>query len=114
MPTHDSDSESENEDEETAMGRILTRSTASSTVSMEQSERLEALERHERELTRRLQESERTYQGKMATYEDEIAMLETRIEELKDEVAQHLRDEKDLRSKEVKKFKSSPIAFNYL
>lgn len=93
----DSDSDSEEE----VLGLVMDRSAASSTVSMEQSERLEALTKVNQELSQRAVESDRLLRRKIEEHENEIENFQIRIEELSSELSASKRDEKDLRNKEV-------------
>lgn len=94
----DSDSDSEEE----VLGLVMDRSAASSTVSMEQSERLEALTKVNQELSQRAAESDRLLRRKIEEHENEIENFQVRIEELSSELSASKRDEKDLRNKEVR------------
>ena len=83
------------------LGLVLDRSTASSTVSMEPQERLEALQRANTELGRKLIEAEETLQNKLSEHEVELEEMQGRLEEVRSELSATKREEKELRSKEV-------------
>ncbi|KAH9957150.1 hypothetical protein BC827DRAFT_1227861 [Russula dissimulans] len=99
MPT-DSDSDSDESEDDSALGLVFDRSTASSTASMEPLERLEALQRVNADLAKKLVEVERTLQRKLADHEVELEEMEARLEEAKIELSAAKREEKELRSKE--------------
>jgi predicted RNase H-like nuclease (RuvC/YqgF family) len=99
MPRAPSDSDSDNE--EFSLGLVPDRSAASSTVSMEPQERLEALQRANTELGRKLVEAEQTLQNKLSEHEMELEEMQSRLEEVRSELSATKREEKELRSKEV-------------
>jgi predicted RNase H-like nuclease (RuvC/YqgF family) len=104
LPRHHhptSDSESESDGEDSTLGLVLDRSTASSTVSMEPHDRVDALQRANAELGRKLMEAERTLQGKLNDHENELEEMQGRLEEVKSELSATKREEKELRAKEV-------------
>lgn len=94
----DSDSDSDNEDR--TMGLVMDRSAASSTVSLEPSERLEALQKTNQELGRKLYEAERMLQLRLNEHELELEEMQSRLEEAKSELSATKREEKELRAKE--------------
>jgi hypothetical protein len=94
------DSDSDGEDE--VLGLVLDRSTTSSTVSMEPLERLEALQRANTELGKKLVEAEQTLQNKLTEHELELEEMQSRMEEVRSELSATKREEKELRSKEVR------------
>jgi TolA-binding protein len=98
-PTSDSDPESDGED--STLGLVLDRSAASSTVSMEPHDRVDALQRANAELGRKLMEAERTLQGKLNDHENELEEMQGRLEEVRSELSATKREEKELRAKEV-------------
>jgi len=75
--------------------------TASSTVSMEIHERMEALQRNNEELGWKLMEAERTLQNKLMEHETELEETHLRLEELCSELSLSNREEKELRAKDV-------------
>ncbi|KAI0298052.1 hypothetical protein B0F90DRAFT_1810993 [Multifurca ochricompacta] len=100
MPRLSSDSDSEDSEDDSGLGRVFDRSTASSTASMEASERLEALQRVNVDLGKKLAEAERTLQRKLADHEVELEEMEARLEEARSELSAAKREEKELRNKE--------------
>jgi predicted nucleic acid-binding Zn-ribbon protein len=95
------DSDSDSDAEDTTLGLVLDRSTTSSTVSMEPMERLDALQRNNAELSRKLMEVERTLQNKLSQHELELEEMQGRLEEVRSELSATKREEKELRAKEV-------------
>ncbi|KIM59417.1 hypothetical protein SCLCIDRAFT_9958 [Scleroderma citrinum Foug A] len=93
----DSDSDSE---DESSLGLVLDRSAASSTVSLEPFERLDALQKANTELGRKLMEAERTLQVKLQEHDTDLEEMQARLEELKSELTATKREEKELRAKE--------------
>lgn len=100
MPRMSADSDSDDSEDDSALGLVFDRSTASSTTSMEPLERLEALQRVNADLAKKLVEAERTLQGKLADHELELEEMEARLEEAKSELSAAKREEKELRNKE--------------
>lgn len=106
MPRAGSDSDSDNEvhdsdDADSSLGLVLDRSAASSTVSLEPHDRLEALQRANADLGRKLMDAERTLQNKLSDHESELEEMQGRLEEARSELSATKREEKELRSKEV-------------
>ncbi|KAF7312716.1 hypothetical protein MIND_00286400 [Mycena indigotica] len=95
-PTED-DSDS---DDEARMDMVMDRSAASSTVSMMPQDRVEALQRVNDDLTRKLMENERTLQNKLAEHESIQEELQSKLDELSNELSAAKREEKELRIKE--------------
>ncbi|KAI9454394.1 hypothetical protein BJY52DRAFT_1427326 [Lactarius psammicola] len=95
-----SDSDSDDSDDDSSLGLVLDRSTTSSTASMEPLERLEALQRINADLGKKLVEAERTLQRKLSDHESELEEMEARLEEAKSELSAAKREEKELRNKE--------------
>ncbi|KAJ7081877.1 hypothetical protein B0H15DRAFT_940416 [Mycena belliarum] len=98
MPRNGSDSDSDSDDGGADM--VLDRSAASSTVSMMPHERVEALQRVNDDLARKLADTERTFQRKLAEQEAEFEDLQLKLEETRNELSAAKREEKELRSKE--------------
>ncbi|KAF7374326.1 hypothetical protein MSAN_00316100 [Mycena sanguinolenta] len=97
MPrTGDSDSDSDDD----GGNMVMDRSAASSTVSMMPHERVEALQRVNDDLARKLQDTERMMQRKLAEQEAEFDDLQVKLEETRNELSAAKREEKELRSKE--------------
>ena len=105
MPTAasaDSDSGSDNERDASL---VLERNVVSSTASLEPLERLEALQRRNTDLGRKLMEAERTLQNRLADHESELEEMQGKLEEMRSELSATKREEKELRSKEVNYFR---------
>lgn len=98
MPRLSTDSDDE---EEIDASLVPDRSTTSSTASMEKHERMEALQRKNEELGRRLMEVEKTLQNKLMEHDSELEETHMRLEELRSELSASNREEKELRSKDV-------------
>ncbi|EMD33853.1 hypothetical protein CERSUDRAFT_159094 [Gelatoporia subvermispora B] len=100
MPRSPGSDDSDEELEDSTLGLVMDRSAASSTVSMEVHERLDALQRANTHLAEKLMQAERTLQDKIADHEQELEEMQSRIEELRAELSATKREEKELRSKE--------------
>ncbi|KZT01531.1 uncharacterized protein LAESUDRAFT_731104 [Laetiporus sulphureus 93-53] len=93
--------ESESEfDDASILGLVMSRSTTSSTVSLDLHERLDALQRANTDLARKLLEAEKTLQDRLAEHEIEIEEMESRLDEVRGELSATKREEKELRNKE--------------
>ncbi|KAF9077614.1 hypothetical protein BDP27DRAFT_1441669 [Rhodocollybia butyracea] len=77
-----------------------TRSTTSSTASLLPEARLDALTRANKDLAKRLQETEQSTSKKLGAQEQELEELELQLDELRTELARSKREEKELRAKE--------------
>ncbi|KZT23119.1 hypothetical protein NEOLEDRAFT_1180343 [Neolentinus lepideus HHB14362 ss-1] len=95
-----SDSDSDSDSEDRTLGLVMDRSAASSTVSLEPTERLEALQKTNQELGRKLMEAERMLQLRLNEHELELEEMQGRLEEAKSELSATKREEKELRAKE--------------
>jgi hypothetical protein len=95
-------SDSDSDGEDSSLGLVMDRSAASSTVSLEPQDRLDALQRANAELSRKLIEAERTLQNKLSEHELELEEMQGRLEEVRSELSATKREEKELRSKEVR------------
>ena len=95
-PGTDSDSE-----DESSLGLVLDRSATSSTVSLEPLDRLDALQKANTELSRKLIEADRALQNKLMEHDNDLEEMQARLEELKTELTATKREEKELRAKEV-------------
>ena len=107
MPRAGSDSDSDgdvDDDADSSLGLVLDRSAASSTVSLEPHDRLDALQRANADLGRKLMDAERTLQNKLSDHESELEEMQGRLEEARSELSATKREEKELRSKEVRLF----------
>ncbi|OCH85171.1 hypothetical protein OBBRIDRAFT_860400 [Obba rivulosa] len=100
MPRSPGSDDSDEEVEDSTLGLVIDRSTASSTVSMEMHERLDALQRANTHLAEKLMQAERSLQDKLMDHEQELEEMQSRIEELRAELSATKREEKELRSKE--------------
>ncbi|KAI0671802.1 hypothetical protein C8Q78DRAFT_1189665 [Trametes maxima] len=96
----DDDSDDDSEIEEALLGLVMDRSAASSTVSLDMQERLDALQKLNTDLGRKLVEAERTLQNRLADHEQELEEMQMRLEEVRSELSATKREEKELRSKE--------------
>ena len=94
-------SDSDDEDEIDA-DLVLDRNNAGSTISLELHDRLDALQRNNEELSRKLLEAEKTLQDKLANYDMELDEAQHKLEELRSELSASNREEKDLRTKDVR------------
>ncbi|KAG6826379.1 hypothetical protein H0H92_016071 [Tricholoma furcatifolium] len=92
--------EGSDDEEDSSLGLVMERMNASSTASMEPIERLEALQRANTELGRKLNEAEKTLQNKLLEHESELEDMQLRLEEMRTELNATKREEKELRSKE--------------
>lgn len=99
MPRSASDSDSDGENE-SSLGLVMERSAASSTVSLESTERLDALQKANAELGRKLIEAERTLENRLNEHDMDLDEMQGRLEELKSELTSTKREEKELRTKE--------------
>lgn len=99
MPHSASDSDSDGENE-SSLGLVTERSATSSTVSLEPTERLEALQKANAELGRKLIEAERTLENRLNEHDMDLDEMQGRLEELKSELISTKREEKELRTKE--------------
>jgi len=91
-------------DEDSYLGLVLDRNANASTASLaslEPLDRLDALQRANTELGKKLMEAERTLQAKLFEHEAELEDMQGRLEEVKSELSATKREEKELRSKEV-------------
>lgn len=104
MPRNGEDSDSDSEVEDQLLGLVMDRSAASSTVSLDMEQRLDALQRLNTDLGRKLLEAERTLQNRLAEHEQELEDMQIRLEEARSELSATKREEKELRSKEVRVF----------
>ena len=102
MPRKGEDSDSDSEVEDQLLGLVMDRSAASSTVSLDMEQRLDALQRLNTDLGRKLLEAERTLQNRLAEHEQELEDMQIRLEEARSELSATKREEKELRSKEVR------------
>ena len=92
---------SDSDEEDLIGGFIHSRSTTSSLVSMEEHERMEAMQRNNEELGRKLVEAERTLANKLEEHDLELEETHIRLEEMRNELTASNREEKELRAKDV-------------
>lgn len=107
MPTNrDSDSDGDGDVDGDETHRIFSmdheRSIASSIASLAPHERVDALQKNNQDLVRRLMDAERTLQSRLADHEVEIEEMQSKLDELKSELTYTKREEKELRNKEVR------------
>ena len=102
MPFKGEDPDSDSEVEDALLGLVMDRSAASSTASLDMEQRLDALQRLNTDLGRKLLEAERTLQNRLAEHEQELEDMQIRLEEARSELSATKREEKELRSKEVR------------
>ena len=99
MPRSPGDSDSDIED--SSLGLVMDRSSASSTISLDVQDRLDVLQRANAEMSKKLMEAEKTLQNKLEEHEMELEEMQSRLEEVRSELSATKREEKELRSKEV-------------
>ena len=80
-----------------------------STVSLDMQERVDALQKVNADLGKKLIEAERTLQIRLSDHESELDDLHQRLETAKNELSATKREEKELRAKEVRIFTVSRI-----
>ena len=100
MQRMSADSDSDSSEDDSALGLVFDRSTTSSSASMEPLERLDALQRVNADLAKKLVDAERTLQRKLGDHEVELEEMEARLEEARTELGAAKREEKELRGKE--------------
>ena len=105
--TSDSDDEDEIES-----GLVLDRNSNASSATLELHDRLDALQRNNEELSRKLLEAEKTLQDKLANYDMELDEAQHKLEELRSELNASNREEKDLRTKDVRNISLFLILFS--
>ncbi len=97
----DSDSDSDSDGDDMARGLVHERTINASTISLDLQERVEALQRVNDDLRRKLSDAEETLQRKLGEHESDLESLQQRFEEMKSELSATKRQEKELRAKEV-------------
>ena len=98
----DSDSDSDSDADDIARGLVHERTVTMSTISLDMQERIEALQKVNDDLRRKLNDAEETLQRKLTEHEIDLENLQQRIEEIKSELSATKRQEKELRVKEVR------------
>lgn len=104
MPTKsESDSDEDEEDaiRSSLLGLVMSRSAASSTISLDLQERVDALQKTNMDLGKKLVEAENTLQVRLSDHEMELEELHSKLEAAKHELNATKREEKELRAKEV-------------
>ena len=81
---------------------MLDRQTTTSLTSLESEERVEALQRVNEDLRRRLKGVEANLQARLTDNENAIMELQNKLEEVQDELSSAKREEKELRGREVR------------
>lgn len=92
----------DSDDDEMDESLVQERQPTVSMISMEESERMEALQRANEDLTRKLAEMRDTLERRISEHEQEMHLAENRLEELRSELASSNREEKELRAKDVR------------
>ena len=103
---NDSDDENMHRDADPTIhsrDRMHTISTTS-LLATSSEDRLEALQRANAELAKKLRDASRELEHKMSDHEGEVEEMQTRIEDLKSELAASRRDDKELRIKAVSEY----------
>src|SRR5258707_1347734 len=100
MQCMSADSDSDDSEDDSALGLVFDRSTASSTASMEPLERLDALQRTNADLAKKLVDAEGTLHRKLPDHEIELEEMDARLEAAKSELSAASGEEKELRSNE--------------
>ncbi|KAF8627304.1 hypothetical protein AX15_004444 [Amanita polypyramis BW_CC] len=93
-------SDNSSDEEDSVLGLVLDRTVNASTTSIETIERVDALQRANAELGRKLMEAEGTLQRKLLEHESELEEMQSRLDEMRSELVATKREEKELRSKE--------------
>lgn len=84
-----------------ARGLVHERTITVSTISLDMQERIEALQKTNDDLRRKLNDAEETLQKKLNEHEQDLENMQQRLEEMKSELSATKRQEKELRAKEV-------------
>lgn len=96
-----SDSDSDSDGDDPTLGLVHERLPTSSTISLDMPERVDALQRVNDELRRKLNDTEENLQKRLQEREAEIEDMQQRLDEMKSELMSAKRNEKELRAKEV-------------
>lgn len=97
----DSDSDGEEDDDMTMAVRYPRDSISSTTSSIMMEERLEALQKVNEELRKKLKEAEDNLKHRMEDSDDQLHSLEVELQEAHDALSAFKRQEKDTKQKEV-------------
>ena len=100
----DSDSDSDSDGDDPTLGLVHERIPTASTISLDMPERLDALQRVNDELRRKLYDTEESLQKRLSEREAEIEDMQQRLDEMKSELMTTKRQEKELKAKEVRFF----------
>jgi hypothetical protein len=99
---HPGSDDEDSDGEDPTMGRVHDRYSTSSTISLQLEERIEALQRVNDDLKRRLHDTEETLSKRLTERESEIVEMGQRLEELRLELTATKRTEKELKAKDVR------------
>ena len=103
-----SDSDSDSDGDDPTLGLVHERLPTASTISLDMPERIDALQRVNDELRRKLNDTEENLQKRLQEREAEIEDMQQRLDEMKSELMSAKRNEKELKAKEVCA-KQSPV-----
>ena len=101
LPRFDPDTANDSDEEDSVLGLVMGRDYRDSTASMDDIERLHALQRQNEELKRKRIESEEILHKKLSEHEADYAELQALLDNVRQELNATKREEKELRSKEV-------------
>lgn len=96
-------SSSSSDEDDSALGLVMDRTVNASSASLEPLERMDALQRANADLRKKLMEAEATLQRKLLEHESELEEMQSKLDEMRTELVATKREEKELRSKEVRK-----------
>ncbi|GJE89826.1 hypothetical protein PsYK624_059350 [Phanerochaete sordida] len=95
-----SDGSDDDDDDDPTLLRVHERIPTTSTISLDMAERVDALQRINDELRRKLSDTEDNLQRRLAEREAEIEDMQQRLDEFRNELSVAKRQEKDLKAKE--------------
>lgn len=101
MPRADDD-DSDDSEEEVALGLVMDRSSILSTASMTADDRVELMDKVNKDLQRKVADAEATLQRKLSEHEGELEEMQSRLEESRMELMMAKKEEKELKNKEVR------------
>lgn len=102
MPGSSGSDDSDDDDAvESALGLVMDRSSITSIMSMTADDRIELMEKVNKDLDRKLKEAEVTLMRKLSEHEAELEDIQVRLEESKSELTAAKKEEKELKNKEV-------------
>lgn len=103
MPGSASDDSDDDDDAvESALGLVMDRSSITSVMSMTADDRIELMEKVNKDMGRKLKEAEVTLMRKLSEHEAELEEIQVRLEESKSELTAAKKEEKELKNKEVR------------